>query len=251
MTWNDQVAFVTGASQGIGRACAVALAEAGARVAIASRSVDQLQMLAGEIGKTTGTPERVLPLRMDASREDEIVQAFARAQEHLGKIDILVNNAGINRDGLAVVMKRKDWDDVLATNLTGYFLCIQQVLRGMSKRRHGRIINISSVVAYMGNAGQANYVASKAGILGLTRALAQEYASRNITVNAVAPGFIETAMTEKISVEAREKLAGRIPLARLGRPEDVAAAVKFLASEEAGYITGQVLHVNGGLYLGG
>jgi len=251
MTWNDQVAFVTGASQGIGRACAVALAEAGARVAIASRSMDQLQALAEQIGRSTGAPDRVMPLRMDASQEEEIVQAFAKAHEHLGKIDILVNNAGINRDGLAVRMKRKDWDEVLTTNLTGYFLCMQQVLPGMGRRRYGRIINISSVVAYMGNAGQANYAASKAGILGLTRALAQEYASRSITVNAIAPGFIETAMTEKMTAEAREKLAGRIPLARLGRPEDVSAAVKFLASEEAGYITGQVLHVNGGLYLGG
>jgi len=251
MLWTDQVAFVTGASQGIGRACAWALAEAGAQVAVASRNLEQLQALAEEIHRSTGTPDRVVPLRMDASREEEIKQAFAEAQERFGKIDILVNNAGINRDGLAVRMKRSDWDEVLTINLTGYFLCIQQVLSGMGRRRHGRIINISSVVAYMGNAGQANYVASKAGILGLTRALAQEYASRNITVNAIAPGFIETAMTEGMTPEAREKLAGRIPLARLGEPADVANAVKFLASEEASYITGQVLHVNGGLYLGG
>jgi 3-oxoacyl-[acyl-carrier protein] reductase len=250
MAWKDQTAFVTGASQGIGRACAVLLAEAGVRVAIASRNLDQLQSLADEVRRSTAAPDRVLPLRMDASREEEISQAFAKAHELLGKIDILVNNAGINHDGLALTMKRKDWDDVLATNLTGYFLCIQQVLRGMTRRRYGRIINISSVVAYVGNAGQANYVASKAGILGLTRAVAQEYASRNITVNAVAPGFIETAMTERMTPEAREKLAGRIPLARLGNPEDVAYAVKFLASEEASYITGQVLHVNGGLYIG-
>jgi 3-oxoacyl-[acyl-carrier protein] reductase len=250
MPWHDQTAFVTGASQGIGRACAVALAEAGVRVAIASRNLDELRAIATAIGQKTGAPDRALPLRMDAGRDEDIQRAFADAHEHLGKIDILVNNAGINRDGLAIAMKRKDWDEVLATNLTGYFLCIQQVLRGMSRRRHGRIINVSSVVAYTGNAGQANYVASKAGILGLTRALAQEYASRNITVNAVAPGFIATAMTEKMTAEAREKLAGRIPLARLGTPEDVAGVVKFLASEEASYITGQVVHVNGGLYIG-
>ena len=251
MAWNDQVAFVTGASQGIGRACALALAEAGARVAIASRNLDQLQALADEIGKTTGEPQRILPLRMDVSQEEEITQAFEKALEHFSKVDILVNNAGATRDALALRMKRKDWDEVLTTNLTSCFLCIQQVLPGMVRRRQGRIINISSVVAYLGNAGQVNYVASKAGIVGLTRALAQEVASRNITVNAVAPGFIETAMTKKMTAEAREKLSGRIPLARLGQPTDVAHAVKFLASEESGYITGQVIHVNGGLYLGG
>ena len=251
MPWTDQVAFVTGASQGIGRAVAVALAEAGAKVAIASRNLEQLQALAEEIGRSSGQPERVMPLRMDVSVEEEIRHAFGKAQEHFGKIDILVNNAGVTRDSLALRMKRKDWDEVLTTNLTAYFLCIQQVLPGMVRRRQGRIINISSVVAYLGNAGQANYVASKAGVVGLTRALAQEIASRNITVNAVAPGFIETAMTEKMTPEAREKLAGRIPLARLGLPADVAYAVKFLASEEAGYITGQVIHVNGGLFLGG
>ena len=251
MAWKDQVAFVTGASQGIGRACSMLLAEAGTRVAIASRNLEQLQALAEEIGKSTGEPDRVMPLRMDVSREEEITQAFEKAHQHFGKVDILVNNAGVTRDALALRMKRKDWDEVLTTNLTSYFLCIQQVLPGMVRRRQGRIINISSVVAYLGNAGQANYVASKAGILGLTRALAQEVASRNITVNAVAPGFIETAMTEKMTPEAREKLAGRIPLARLGQPADVAHAVKYLASDEAAYITGQVIHVNGGLFLGG
>jgi len=251
MTWKDQVAFVTGASQGIGRACAMLLAEAGTRVAIASRNLEQLRSLAEEIGKRTGEPDRVMPLSLDVSQEDQITQAFEKAHQHFGKVDILVNNAGVTRDALALRMKRKDWDEVLTTNLTAYFLCIQQVLPGMVRRRQGRIINISSVVAYLGNAGQANYVASKAGILGLTRALAQEVASRNITVNAVAPGFIETAMTEKMTPEAREKLAGRIPLARLGQPIDVAHAVKYLASDEAAYVTGQVIHVNGGLFLGG
>jgi 3-oxoacyl-[acyl-carrier protein] reductase len=250
MEWTDQVAFVSGASQGIGRACALALAEAGAKVAIASRNLDRLQQLADEIQQGQAA-DRVLAIKMDVREEHEIEQGFARALEHFAKVDILVNNAGVTRDGLLLRMKRKDWDEVLNTNLTAAYLCIQQVLPGMVRRRHGRIINITSVVAYMGNAGQANYVASKAGILGLTRALAQEVASRNITVNAVAPGFIETAMTEGMTAEAREKLAGRIPLGRLGQPSDVAHAVKFLASEEAAYITGQVVHVNGGLFLGG
>ncbi|HEY7680805.1 MAG TPA: 3-oxoacyl-[acyl-carrier-protein] reductase [Terriglobia bacterium] len=250
MEWTDQVAFVSGASQGIGRACALALAEAGAKVAIASRNLDRLQQLADEIQQGQAA-DRVLAIKMDVREEHEIEQGFARALEHFAKVDILVNNAGVTRDGLLLRMKRKDWDEVLNTNLTAAYLCIQQVLPGMVRRRHGRIINITSVVAYMGNAGQANYVASKAGILGLTRALAQEVASRNITVNAVAPGFIETAMTEGMTAEAREKLAGRIPLGRLGQPSDVAHAVRFLASEEAAYITGQVVHVNGGLFLGG
>ena len=181
--------------------------------------------------------------------EDQIKEAFRKAHDHFGRIDILVNNAGVTRDGLALSMKRQDWDEVIQTNLTAAHLCIQQVLRGMMRRRYGRIINITSVVAFLGNAGQANYVASKAGIIGLTRAVAQEYASRNITVNAVAPGFIETAMTAAMTPEVQEKLAARIPLGRLGQVQDVAHAVKFLASEEAGYITGQVLHVNGGLYM--
>ena len=250
MPFHDQVAFVTGASQGIGRACSIILAEAGARVVAASRNLEQLRSLADEAAKSIGEEGRVLPIQMDAGEESEIAKAFEKAEEHFGKIDILVNNAGITRDGLLLRMKRKDWDDVLATNLTAYYLCIQQALFGMIRRRQGRIINISSVVAYLGNAGQANYVASKAGIIGLTRAVAQEVASRNVTVNAVAPGFIETGMTEKLTPEVREKLAGRIPLARLGTPLDVAHAVKFLASDEAAYITGQVLHVNGGLFIG-
>jgi len=247
MAETPKTAVVTGGGRGIGRAIVLELAKDGCDVAILDLIEENAQSVRKEV---EALGRRALALRVDASREEEIIQAFAKAHEHFGKIDILVNNAGINRDGLAVVMKRKDWDEVLATNLTGYFLCIQQVLRGMGRRHYGRIINISSVVAHMGNAGQANYIASKAGVLGLTRALAQEYASRSITVNAVAPGFIETAMTEKMTPEARETLAGRIPLARLGQPEDIAHAVKFLASEQASYITGQVVHVNGGLYLG-
>ncbi|MBI4458914.1 MAG: 3-oxoacyl-[acyl-carrier-protein] reductase [Acidobacteria bacterium] len=249
MSWEDKVAFITGASQGIGRACALVLAEAGTKVALASRNLEKLQSLAQEIEQQSGKPGQALVLAMDASREEDIRQAVRKALEHFGNIDILVNNAGITRDGLMLRMKRQDWDAVLNTNLTAAYLCIQEVLPGMIRRRHGRIINITSVVAQMGNAGQANYVTSKAGLIGLTRALAQEVASRNVTVNAVAPGFIETAMTEALTVEAKEKLASRIPLGRLGQGFDVAYAVKFLASDEAGYVTGHVLNVNGGLYM--
>ena len=249
MAWEEQVAFVTGASQGIGEACARTLADAGAKVVLASRNLDRLEQLAGEIRSARGGASCALALSLDVTREDQIKDAFRQALDHFGKIDILVNNAGVTRDGLTLAMKRHDWDEVLATNLTAAHLCIQQVLRGMMRRRYGRIINVTSVVAFLGNAGQANYVASKAGLLGLTRAVAQEYASRKITVNAVAPGFIETAMTAALTPEAREKLASRIPLGRLGQVLDVAQAVKFLASEDAAYITGQVLHVNGGLYM--
>ena len=248
MSWDDKIAFVTGASQGIGRACALVLAEAGARVVVASRNLGKLQSLAGEINKENETV-RALPLALDVSREEAIKEAFQKAVEQFGKIDILVNNAGIARDGLVMRMKRQAWDEVLETNLTAAYHCIQQVLPGMVRRRQGRIINITSVVAQMGNAGQANYVASKAGLIGLTRAVAQEVASRKITVNAVAPGFIETAMTDAITPEVLDKLLSRIPLGRLGQGLDVAHAVKFLAADEAAYITGQVLNVNGGMYL--
>ena len=249
MAWEEQVAFVTGASQGIGEACARVLAAAGAKVVLASRNLDQLEHLAKELQSARSDSSCALALPLDVTSEDQIKEAFRKAHDHFGRIDILVNNAGVTRDGLALSMKRQDWDEVIQTNLTAAHLCIQQVLRGMMRRRYGRIINITSVVAFLGNAGQANYAASKAGIIGLTRAIAQEYASRSITVNAVAPGFIETAMTAALAPEAREKLASRIPLGRLGQVLDVAHAVKFLASEEAGYITGQVLHVNGGLYM--
>ena len=249
MPWAEQVAFVTGASQGIGEGCARVLAEAGAKVVVASRNLERLERLAGEINQTRADSAGALAVAMDVTREEQIKEAFRKALDHFGKIDILVNNAGVTRDGLVLRMKRQDWDEVLNTNLTAAHLCIQQVLPGMMRRRYGRIINITSVVALLGNAGQANYVASKAGLIGLTRAVAQEYASRNITVNAVAPGFIETAMTQSMPAETREKLAARIPLGRLGRVLDVAHAVKFLASEEASYITGHVLHVSGGLYM--
>src|SRR5580698_299141 len=234
----NRTALVTGASRGIGRACAQALAEAGAKVVLAARDRARLEAVSAEIPNSTF-------VELDLASPESIKAAFAQA----GKIDILVNNAAITKDGLALRMKKDDWDAVLATNLTGAFLAIQQVLPGMLKERWGRIINISSVVAEAGNPGQSNYVASKAGLIGLTKSIAQEMASRNITVNAVAPGFIETDMTASLSPELKQNMLGHIPLKRFGRAEDVAAAVKFLASEEAGYITGQVINVNGGMYM--
>ena len=251
MSLDGKVALVTGASQGIGRACALALAAAGAKVAVAARTRAKLEDVAGEIRQRRGSDDAAAVFELDVASEESIKRAFEQAEEKFGQIDILVNNAGVTRDGLMLRMKRADWDTVLDTNLTSMFLCIQQVLPGMLRRRQGRIINITSVVSQLGNAGQVNYVASKAGINGMTRALALEIASRKVTVNAVAPGFIETAMTEVITPEQKEKLSARIPLGRLGSPEDVAHTVAFLASDEAAYITGQVLHVNGGMYLGG
>jgi len=242
----DRVALVTGASQGIGRATSLALAAAGARVAAAARNEEKLRAVVAEIAAAGG---EAFAVRMDVASADEIKAGFKQVLERFGKLDILVNNAGITRDGLALRMKLEDWDAVLRTNLTGAHLCIQQALTAMLRQRYGRIINVTSVVALAGNAGQANYVAAKAGLIGLTKAIATEIASRNITVNAVAPGFIATAMTEALSDKVKEELAGRIPLGRLGTDRDVAAAIVFLASDEAGYITGQVLHVNGGMYM--
>ena len=233
-----KTAFVSGASRGIGLACARALAETGVHVVLAARDAAKLEEASRDIPNSTW-------VTIDLSSADSIKEAFAKA----GKIDILVNNAAITKDGLALRMKKDDWDSVINTNLTGSFLAVQQVLQGMMKTRWGRIINISSVVGESGNPGQANYVASKAGLIGLTKSLAQEMASRNITVNAVAPGFIETDMTGVLSQEVKDNIIAHIPLKRMGRAEDVAAAVRFLASEEAGYITGAVLNVNGGMYM--
>jgi 3-oxoacyl-[acyl-carrier protein] reductase len=234
----SRTALVTGASRGIGLACARALAQAGAKVILAARDTAKLDEAAREIPNATW-------VELDLGSAESVKQAFAKA----GKVEILVNNAAITKDGLALRMKKEDWDTVLATNLTGAFLAVQQVLHGMVKERWGRIINISSVVGEAGNPGQANYVASKAGLIGLTKSLAQEMGSRNITVNAVAPGFIDTDMTARLSQELKDSLLGHIPLKRFGCVEDVAAAVTFLASEEAGYITGHVLNVNGGMYM--
>ena len=243
----DKVALVTGASQGIGRATALALAEAGAKVAIAARNTEKLASLASEIAAAGG---EALAVPMDVADAAQVKTGFQQLLAKFGKLDILVNNAAITRDTLALRMKLEDWDAVLRTNLTGAHLCIQQALGAMLKQRAGRIINISSVVAETGNAGQANYVASKAGLIGLTRAIAIEVASCNITVNAIAPGFIATPMTDPLSQELKDKMKSMIPLGRFGADRDVAAAIVFLASDEAGYITGQVLDVNGGLHMG-
>jgi len=242
----DKVALVTGASQGIGRDTALALAEAGARVAVAARNEEKLVALVKDIVAEGGEASAV---KMDVADADQVKAGFKAVLEKFGRLDILVNNAAITRDGLALRMKAEDWDAVIRTNLTGAHLCTQQALSTMMRARAGRIINISSVVAEMGNPGQANYVAAKAGVIGLTKAIAMEIASRNITVNAVAPGFIETPMTDVLSAEVKESLKTRIPLGRMGCPRDVAAAIVFLASDEAGYITGHVLDVNGGMYL--
>jgi len=243
----DKVALVTGASQGIGRATSLALAEAGAKVAIAARNTENLASLAAEVAAAGG---EALAVPMDVADPAQVKTGFQQLLAKFGKLDILVNNAAITRDTLALRMRLEDWDAVLRTNLTGAHLCIQQALGAMLKQRAGRIINITSVVAETGNAGQANYVASKAGLIGLTRAIAVEVASRNITVNAIAPGFIATPMTDPLSQELKDKMKSMIPLGRFGADRDVAAAIVFLASDEAGYITGQVLDVNGGLHMG-
>ena len=242
----DKVAIVTGASQGIGRDTALALSEAGAKVAVAARTEEKLVALVSEISAKGG---EAFAVKMDVADPVQVKAGFKSVLEKFGRLDILVNNAAITRDGLAVRMKAEDWDAVLRTNLTGAHLCIQQALAPMMRARTGRIINISSVVARMGNAGQANYVAAKAGLLGLTKAIAMEMASRNITVNAIAPGFIETPMTDPLPDQVKEELKTRIPLGRMGNGREIAAAIVFLASDEASYITGQVLDINGGMYL--
>jgi 3-oxoacyl-[acyl-carrier protein] reductase len=242
-----KVALVTGASQGIGRATAIALAAAGARVALAARNAQKLADVAKQIESAGGD---ALVVKMDVADAEQIKAGFQQVTAKFVRLDILVNNAAITRDGLALRMKLDDWETVLRTNLTSAHLCTQQALSTMMKQRWGRIINVSSVVAETGNAGQANYVAAKAGLIGLTRAIATEMASRNITVNAVAPGFIATPMTDPLPEKVKEDLKARIPLGRLGTDNDVAAAIVFLASEEAGYITGCVLDVNGGMRMG-
>jgi 3-oxoacyl-[acyl-carrier protein] reductase len=242
----DRVALVTGASQGIGRAIALALSCAGARVIIAARNKEKLQSLAEEIDAAKGT---AFPVQIDVGDQQEVKAGFHQAIERFGRLDILVNNAAITRDGLAVRMKAEDWEAVLRTDLTGAHFCIQQALAVMLRQRSGRIINVTSVVAQSGNAGQANYIAAKAGLIGLTRAIATEVASRNITVNAVAPGFIVSPMTDPLPDKVKQELIGRIPLGRMGQDAEVAAAVVFLASDEAGYITGHVLDVNGGMRM--
>ena len=282
-----RVALVTGASQGIGRACALALAEAGATVALCARNVAKLEEVAAEINGRRGVVaeaegeiegaaaicggaasagaglaevEAALEasagggtahvFALDLASEDSIKECAKAVIAKLGKVEILVNNGGITRDILTLRMKKKDWDDVLATNLTGAFLMSQAVMQSMLKARWGRVINVASVVGEMGQAGQANYAASKAGLIGLTKSLARELASRTITVNAVAPGYVETAMTAVLTEEQRTAMLGVVPLGRAGTDRDIAAAVAFLASDGAGYITGHTLDVNGGMYMG-
>ena len=247
MSLAGHVALVTGASQGIGKACALKLASAGAAVAAAARNQEKLNELVNEITAAGG---KAAAFPLDVGNEEQIKCTVKAAIAQFGKIDILVNNAGITRDQLVMRMKRADWDAVLQTNLTSAYLATQQVISSMLKQRWGRIINITSVFGQMGQAGQANYAASKAGLIGLTMAIAREVGSRNITCNAVAPGFIETAMTATLSEDFKQTAVKQIPLGRVGSVDDVAAAVVFLSSEGASYITGHVLNVNGGLLMG-
>lgn len=242
----DKVAVVTGASRGIGRKIALALVAQGAKVVASARNSEALQQLIEEITSLGGVAHAVVG---DVAVEADASNLIQQAVTTYGKIDILINNAGITRDGLLLRMKDEDWDAVLDTNLKGAFLCTRAAAKFMSKQRSGRIINISSVVGEMGNAGQANYCASKAGLLGLTKSIARELARRNVTVNAITPGFIVTDMTDDMTDKAREAMTEQIPLGRLGEAEDVANAVVFLASEQSSYITGQVLGINGGMYM--
>jgi 3-oxoacyl-[acyl-carrier protein] reductase len=251
MDLTGRIAVITGASQGIGRACALKLAQCGAGVALVARNQQKLEGVVQEIARALeGTGVLARPFPTDVGDEDQIKSTFKTIVSELGKIDILVNNAGITRDQLLMRMKRTDWDAVLNTNLTSAYLCSQQAISSMLRQRWGRIINITSIFGQTGQAGQANYAASKAGLIGLTMAIAREVGSRNITCNAVAPGFIETAMTAELSAELKESALKMIPLGKIGTPEDVANCVAFLASEEAGYITGHVLNVNGGMLMG-
>ncbi len=242
-----RIALVTGASQGIGRACALELARAGATVALAARNETKLAEAVGEITAAGG---RAAVFGLDVASEDSIKSGAKAVIEKFGKVEILVNNAGITRDGLVMRMKRHDWDDVLNTNLTGGFLLTQALLSQMLRNRWGRIVNITSVVGETGQAGQVNYAASKAGLIGMTRALAREVGSRNITVNAVAPGYIETPMTAVLDEKQRGAMMAQIPLGRAGTDAEIAQCVAFLASDAAAYITGHVLDVNGGMYMG-
>src|SRR6266496_3548967 len=268
MNLTGRVAVITGASQGIGRACALKLARCGASVALVARNQQKLEEVANEIARAgilrlgsgqapvppqsefggAGVPARAFPA--DVENEDQIKATFKSIISELGKIDILINNAGITRDQLIMRMKRADWDAVMNTNLTSAYLCTQQAIGSMLKQRWGRIINVTSIFGQMGQAGQANYAASKAGLIGLTMAVARELGSRNITCNAVAPGFIETAMTSVLSEDLKQSALKAIPLGRVGTPEDVAHCVAFLASDEAAYINGHVLNVNGGMLMG-
>ncbi len=246
MSISGKIALVTGAAQGIGREIALALAADGADVAICDVNLEAAQKTAAEI---EAAGKKSLAVKANVAASADVTAMIEQVVEKFGRIDILVNNAGITRDGLILRMKDEDWDLVLSINLKGAFLCTKAALKYMTKQRSGTVINIASIVGAMGNAGQANYVASKAGLIGLTKTIAREYANRGITANAVAPGFIETAMTQALPENVRQELAKQIPMGKLGTPGDVANAVRFLASPWASYITGQVVHVNGGMYM--
>jgi 3-oxoacyl-[acyl-carrier protein] reductase len=246
MDFTGQAAMVTGGARGIGRAIAEGLARRGAHVVVADINADEARETASVL---TSFGIKAMGMKLDVSNSEEVKKIFGEMRKEFSRIDILVNNAGVTRDGLVLRMKEEDWDSVIAVNLKSVFLCSKEAIKDMSQQRYGRIVSISSVAAFMGNPGQANYGASKAGIVGLTKTLAKEYASRGITVNAVAPGFIQTAMTDVLPEKVKEEVKKQVPLARFGTVEDVAHAVIFLASPDSGYITGHVIHVNGGMYM--
>jgi 3-oxoacyl-[acyl-carrier protein] reductase len=239
-------ALITGAAQGIGKAVALGMAQEGANVAIADVNIESAQSTSREVN---ALGVKSIALKLDVSNQENVVNAFKTFTSEFGSLDILINNAGITKDGVLLRMKEEDWDAVLSVNLKGSFLCCKEAIKIMGKQRFGKIISISSVVAFMGNPGQANYSSSKAGLIGLTKTIAREYASRGIRANAVAPGFIQTAMTDVLSDEVKNEMKKAIPLGQFGTPEDVTNAVIFLSSKEADYITGQVIHVNGGMYM--
>ncbi|MBI4823141.1 MAG: 3-oxoacyl-[acyl-carrier-protein] reductase [Nitrospirae bacterium] len=244
MNLNEQVAIVTGGKRGIGKAIALLLAQRGANIALFD-----VQEAEDTVQEIKGLGVKAISLDVDVSSPEDVASAFSNVIKEFGRIDMLINNAGITRDNLIIRMKEEDWDSVISINLKGVFLCSKEAIKVMSKARYGRIVNISSVVAFIGNPGQANYSASKAGIIGLTKTIAKEYASRGITANAVAPGFITTPMTDALSDAVKQEMLKAIPGGRFGSPEEVAHAVGFLVSPEAGYITGQVIHVNGGMFM--
>lgn len=246
MNLDGKVTLVTGAAQGIGKSIALALAKQGATVVISDVNLEKAESVAGEI-RSSG--KKSLAVACNVGSADEVNALFDRAVQEYGQIDVVVNNAGITRDGLLMRLKDEEWDQVININLKGVFLCCRAAVKLMAKKRSGRIINIASIVGAMGNAGQINYSASKAGVIGMTKTIAKEYAGRNITCNAVAPGFIDTAMTQALPEDVKNLMLSQIPLNRFGSADDVANAVVFLASDEGAYITGQVLHVNGGMYV--